>query len=68
MMKSLEVVHNQNKVKENGKEIVDYEHKLCILVPFRDRFEELLGKLSSHVKYTVCFFMRSFLKAILPHL
>ena len=51
MMKSLEIVHKQNKVKENGKEIVEYEHKLCILVPFRDRFEELLGKLSSHVKY-----------------
>jgi len=40
--KQSEVVHKQNKLKENGKEIVDYEHKLCILVPFRDRFEELL--------------------------
>ncbi len=42
-------MNKQNKLKENGKEIVDYEHKLCILVPFRDRFEELLGKVSSRM-------------------
>ena len=32
----------QSYQSKHNKVVADGEHKLCILVPFRDRFEELL--------------------------